>query len=66
MDISRAPVILEQQMSSFNKKSFINYDSTFIFHGYVKFSIWHIPNEYIEDSYVIVSVIVGYIFREVN
>ena len=35
--------------------------------GIVKFSIWlNIPNKYIEDLYVIVSVIVGYIFRKIN
>ena len=35
--------------------------------GIVKFSIWlDIPNKYMEDLYVIVSVIVDYIFRKIN
>ena len=56
MHISREPLILEQEMSSFDQKSFM---------GIVKFSVrFDIPSKYIEDYYVIVSVIVVGIFSE--
>ena len=68
MHMSREPVILKQQISSFGKKFFfINYD----FHGYcevldMKLNMWlDIPSKYIEDCSVTVSVPVG-IFRKVN
>ena len=61
MHISRAPLILEQQMSSFDKFFFDYLGLSFM--GIVKFSIWlDIPSKYMEDFYVIVWVIVVAIF----
>ena len=63
MLISRKPVTLEQQMSSFGKKRF-PLIRTFI-HGYcevlnMKVNIWlDIPRKYLKDSCVIVSAAVG-------
>ena len=62
MHMSKEPVVIEQQMSSFGKN--LSLIRIFI-HGYcevlnMKLNIWlEIPNKYMKDFYVIVSVAVG-------